>query len=368
MALDVWIYGPGFGESILLIWDAEGSSVKKPKRQAVFVDCYGGSGRDDHQTLRQWLKKGEPEVVLVAVTHPHLDHIKGAGVVMRAVEQANLKRAVWWGGQELRRTRVVYDQESMIRAAEAGKTATMTRDYLDMLIAIQDGSYAATASPRPVVDAAMQLSTAYSGQSADGPVRFHAVSPWVLPQTPYVEWVNAKVRGTASQGVANCTSMGFLIEYGDAQILLGGDVEKSNWEGLRNAQKEESYKLPPLRPCLVKVSHHSSCTGHSAGMWDAGRGFFGSADSGSEPPHCVITPWRRGPPSRHLPDQDVVAMIARAGCHVWTTASDPGAIGVDRSTRPIESFIHFTVDSVRNRAMPVEQKFCRHTTPAVPDR
>ena len=366
MLIDVWIYGPGFGESILLIWDADSSTSNKPRRQAAIIDCYGGRHHDDHQALRQWSKEGKPDVVFVAVTHPHLDHIRGAGVVMRAAAHANLKRAVWWGGHDLRRTRLVYDHASKVLAAKSGTTEQMTTDYLDTLLAIQDGVFPATDGP-PSVDSAMESSVAYSGHSAAGRITFCAISPWVVPQIPYTQWLDDKARGTTSERVANCTSLGFLIECGHAQILLGGDVEKDNWDALRGARvtEDRKYKLPTLKPCLIKVSHHGSSTGYTLGMWDQYLGFFGSLDGGGERPHCVITPWRLGPRDRHLPDPRITDKIAKAGCHVWTTASDPIASGIDRSTHLSESYIHFTVDSAQNRASMVDQRFCAHKTPAV---
>jgi hypothetical protein len=60
----------------------------------------------------------------------------------------------------------------------------------------------------------------------------------------------------------NLISGGLLIEYGDARIVLGGDIEEDAWQ-------DNLAQLPSLRSQLVKVSHHGSKTGYCDGLWSA---------------------------------------------------------------------------------------------------
>jgi hypothetical protein len=62
----------------------------------------------------------------------------------------------------------------------------------------------------------------------------------------------------------NLISGGLLIEYGQARILLGGDIEVEAWkETLRDPLFKDR-----MHSQLVKVSHHGSETGYCPGLWE----------------------------------------------------------------------------------------------------
>jgi hypothetical protein len=373
MPLDVWIFGPGFGESILLMWDVKNQGYGTVRR-AAFLDCYGGSNYALHPGLCQWRDAGCPSVALVCITHPHLDHILHASVMMAAAG-CLADKAIWWGGQDLRRTRAFFGQMSQdlaLKGKELGKTSEATWRFLNDLDSLKKGIHGCRpAGPKPDVLSAMGTDPVHSEQATDGLVQFHAISPWLGPQTEYTKWIDSQVLTTPTgktevrpnKGVANCTSLGFLIRYGEAQVLLGGDMEAENWSSFDNARTNgvDKTTIFPLNPCLIKVSHHGSFTGGIDGMWKPGCGFFGSLERGHAAPHCVITPWRMGDRRWHLPNPKVVEKIAQAGCHVWETASTLNVGLIDRSTRPIQSFVHFLVDPDRNEGRMVEEHLCRYT-------
>ena len=307
-------------------------------------------------------QEGQPEVVLAAITHPHLDHVNGAGTMLRKIlQERKLKKVLWWGGHTLRRTRKVYlHAKKYAQGVEPRGAAQMTTDFLDELVGFQDARTVGTIAPE--IDEGYELSLAYSGETSDGPIKFHVISPWEGPQTEYTQWVDAKVRAEPRKGVANATSMGFLIEYGSAQILLGGDAENPNWDECWKAlttDEEHKNKLPPLVPCLIKVSHHGSKTGCIPGMWESG--FFRSIEKGGPPPVCVITPWRNG--GHRLPKPDMIEKISEAGCHVWETAALGETSGIDDATNPLSSFIHLRVDATTNKANLENHRFCQYTPP-----
>jgi len=376
MALDVWIYGSGFGESILLMWDGIGEKGDT-ERYAGFIDCYGGRDYESHPALCQWLSDGCPRVALACITHPHLDHIRYASVMMAAAG-CTADKVVWWGGHDLRYLRAFYAQmreDLALTEHELGLTAEMTWGFLNDLDALGKGIHKCIPmGPKASVTTAMGTDPVLSTKTADGVLRFYAVSPWLGPLTTYTKWVNSQVYTVPTgrtevrpnRGVANCASLGFLIQYGNAQVLLGGDMEADNWAQFHTVwpSKEESAALPRVNPCLIKVSHHGSATGTIDGMWRPRSGFFSSLERcGGQEPHCVITPWQMGDSRWHLPDRAVVDMISQAGCHVWETASFPSTNPIDRSTRPVGSFIHFVINPERNEVAQVSYHSCRHTDP-----
>ena len=292
---------------------------------------------------------------------------------------------VWWGGQTLRRIRALYGQMSedmIVQEQELGITSAMTWGFLNDVDALEKGKHKCRPSgTKAEVRSPMEYDLVYSGQTANGPLEFYAISPWLGPQTAYTRWIDSQIciasggetEVRPSKGLANCTSLGFLIKYGKAQVLLGGDIEADNWTCLRGARPKENQKdmLPQFDPCLIKVSHHGSPTGEIDGMWKPNSGFFSSLPgTDRNPPHCVITPWRLGDPRWYLPKQDraVLERIAAAGCHVWETASKSDTSPIDLSTRLTESYIHFVVDPKHNEARVIDEHFCRHTLPKIASR
>jgi hypothetical protein len=138
-------------------------------------------------------------------------------------------------------------------------------------------------------------------------VEFTCLSPWEEPLLEFIEMINVGI--DARKAVAhihskcNLVSGGFLVRYGKAQVLLGGDMEASNWRALR-----DSSAFIDINPCVVKVSHHGSRTSCTDGMWGA-NGFLGR-----HKPMAVITPW-----NKTLPDWDVIEEIRSSCGHVYLT-------------------------------------------------
>jgi len=110
-------------------------------------------------------------------------------------------------------------------------------------------------------------------RSREKSLRVRAVGPWLDAANKFERHVtNSIQRGgriAYQHRDANQVSSAVLIEYGEAQIVLGGDMEDINWHAL-TAQSER----PSFQPSLVKVSHHASTNGRIDGMWPRTGGFF----------------------------------------------------------------------------------------------
>ena len=374
MPLDVWIYGSGFGESILLIWD----TPDKNERHAAFIDAYGGSTWESHPALRQWKAEGCPPIDCMAITHPHLDHIRNASVVLD--EACPSARALlWWGGHGLQTQerflgRLI--QHHKIQDSEPRRAAHHTYLLVGDLNRLNRGRHIRRPDGTiPQILEPKEIDQCHECQTDVGPMRIHSISPWLIPQKRYTDWLNEQiVRDKNGQtiirpsekGVANSISLGFLIEYGEARVFLGGDMEKDNWGDFN--QERVSRKcadaLKQMHPCLIKVSHHGSNTGVIPGMWEKDQGFFGwRGNTEEQRPHCVVTPWRAG--NRKLPDETVLQKIAQSGCHVWQTGHWPEGHGIDKGTRPVASHVHFRVDGKQNHARKMKDVFCHHLEPSL---
>ncbi|HEY0548406.1 MAG TPA: hypothetical protein VGF13_02325 [Verrucomicrobiae bacterium] len=376
MGLDVWIYGPGYGESILMAWDALPNKEGTARRTA-FIDCHGGIDFDEHPAIVQWGKMGCPDVAWVAITHPHMDHIRNASTMM-AVAGCNAETLLWWGGVTMERLEAFYSklgEDVALREERLGRLAVMTSRFIKDLNQLQRRRHGhRTEAHPPMILAPSEIIDAVcEEETPDGRLTISTISPWLEPQKVYTGWVDEQIQRDRDghpiifpkRGAFNSTSLGMVVQHGNAQVLLGGDMEENNWDNLHRArtsahpENRHRGKLTTFKPCLIKVSHHGSETGHIPEMWGPGTGFFGSLKTGSKPPICIITPWRNA--GRRLPDKDLVTRIAKAGCEVWETATKDEATAVDDTTTLPDSFIHLRVNAETNEAKMIEQRFCRRT-------
>lgn len=320
MTMDIYISGPGFGESIILIWEEAG--IKK----AAIIDCYAPG---PHGTLFiKWIKEelNIDHLAFIVATHPHTDHITNMHKLMQAYH-GKMDWFWWWGGlsesqyifyfKKLARTLKSEIEDLNLRANTVAEILLERKRQFDQC-------------QKPLKDEASQICRIYSDQS--GMLNVKSISPWPDQLTRFTEKVMDGV--TAGNVVSdtfseiNRSCIALVIEYGRSQIVLCSDMEKGNWDELRN-----SKMCPSFMPCVVKVSHHGSRTGKVPGMWST-DGFFVNK---KYPTIAVVTPWRG-----RLPEQKVINEICRAGCKVYITGQP--CLGRHGNIRPWNSYIHLQVD------------------------
>ena len=161
---------------------------------------------------------------------------------------------------------------------------------------------------------------------ADCPLlEVYGIGPWEVPRAKYAKAMSeAHLTRRDLQSKINQASLGFTVNYGGAQVLLGGDMESLNWNSLRKQWaeqrkewKENNKRFPELKPNLVKVSHHGSETSCLPRMW----GKNGFLVPKGRPPVAVVTPWNRASEDKRLPNSQVIKKIRRSGVRVFVTSS-----------------------------------------------
>lgn len=325
MSLDVFIYGPGFGEAIILRWEDKATTC------GALVD---GLGTDDGRWLEQRLRTlGISKLKFLVATHAHLDHIENLAKAMGLLDWP-VEYFWWWGGLGQQAFVEYYNRLAHQKGpGELRGTAAAVRDLL------QDSRIAEIERQRPrVMDVGCDTSLYQQATASGARLYVRSLSPCAGPLLRYARQVCSAInRGGRIENRhedANLASISLLIEYGDAQIILGGDVEDANWLEMR-----QRGDCPTLRPSLVKVSHHGSRTGRIGGMWTP-RGFF---DRRAPSSLAVVTPWRpmfeRGTRT-YLPDAVTIQEICNAGFTTYVTGErDPEDLG-----RKIDSFVHVQVE------------------------
>lgn len=308
MSLRVWIGGPRFGESIVISWsDAEGRTV------AAVIDS--------HAQLAEWRLKdlGFPAVRFVAATHPHYDHIENLAEVMIGERPDKVH---WWGDDSVTHEKLCHRLIDKLVHPDS-TAANHCRAFFSAAKLSGHARLAMTEPGDLMYDTTDQTGTKLS---------IWALGPWPESRHAYLKSFHGQFPGTGvkrASVAANRTSLGLLVTYGDAQAVLGGDMEKPNWEALKQGwgivqqrATANGRPVPPdIAPALVKVSHHGSNTGHTEGMWPEGQGWFGNGAK----PWCVVTPWcfpaAGENVSRTLPDKDTLNMLHASGCKVMLTGT-----------------------------------------------
>lgn len=240
----------------------------------------------------------------------------------------------WWGGLGQQTFIEYYERLAIAQAHELGDTARAVSDLLELSAASR------VRANRPRIWDVRGIMNIYPrGSRSHSPLKVSTLSPWGRPILSYTRQVAAGIerggRVRYAHHEANLASIGLLVEYGEAQAILGGDMEERNWKVLSKCKD-----CPPLRPSVVKVSHHGSRNGTIWGMWQP-SGFFGQRGKSSI---AVITPWRPRwalETRRTLPDgEGVINEIRNAGFTVYLT----GQPRCQRVAAEPDSVVHVRVE------------------------
>jgi len=314
-----------------------------PVTVAGVIDNWGQAAQNRIASLR---RGPEPvEVRFVVATHPHQDHVENLWEILELAHGTNgLAQTLWWGGIDARLQEEYCEALYRELQGDLRKTAREVLDFISRALFCSgedDPVYIkGPAPPRPFLKSTLGGKLVFQTKDVEGKLlRIWSVGPWAGPQTGYRDDFNRLFvrRGgqwcvtSGSRVRANRTSIALLVEYGESQVLLGGDMERESWLELeqqwprvqRDAIKKREPVPPPLKPCLIKVSHHGSETADAPGMWPGElKGFYG----GGVPAWCVVTPWRtarknpaQGKLDRFLPKANLIAAMCGTGCRVVET-------------------------------------------------
>lgn len=302
MSLEVHIYGPGFGETIFLRWPKAGGGW-----HGALVDAHCPRGGE---WLAGKLRELElTELEFVVATHPHLDHIRNFAAGLHRSE-VSVAQGFYWPGLSASYALIFFGRLADQNPEAHLETAKMIRQWFGYW-----GPPFKKDRPAPRdLGGASDFPVVYSTTADGSPLRVKAIGPWLEGINRFVKNVSTSIgrRGKIDyeHREANAVSIALLIEYGDAQIVLGGDMEEVNWEAL-----QREFHRPKFQPSLVKVSHHGSPNGRINGMWPSGIGFF---DGKGEKPIAVVTPWHQA--GGKLPNGNAVLNEIRgAGFTVYVT-------------------------------------------------
>lgn len=309
--IEVHVFGAKIGEGI---------AVKLPGEVWGVVDNYTPTlDRPESNPVVRFLKeRGITRLSFLCLTHPHDDHYRGMSYLLEAYQPDR----VWLFGSSTHKHLYSKVAEVLKAAAESKNVDAGDSENADELVRILDRIQAdwADAKRSPRLDVRrLQLEMPLLELNSTPPVRITALG---ASGGRALEYEGTLVKCFTSDGQClvdelprvnhNMISGGLLIEYGQARIVLGGDIDTQAWqETMRTIPSER------LNSSLVKASHHGSATGYCAGLWQQfspGRAAI-----------AVITPYSK----QGLPSAEGLEHISDHARSTLTTSVRAAALATD---------------------------------------
>ncbi len=312
--LDVVVFGPGVGESILL---------HLGENDWFVIDSCKFPGEKTPAALKYLSSIGvDPSVSVkrILATHWHDDHIKGLGDIVRECPNARFAMSGALAGEQF--FQLVLEVEASNRLVSGSSSATEFADILeelrrrgqriaypdfyaqDAMVLFKDGGYGKTAFVQ-------------------------AVSPSSATVTHAMADVASKIMTTGGvrrfrHPAPNDLSVAVHVRVGGLSLLLGSDLENTDDAAFGWKAVLVSPSLPFGKSQVFKVAHHGSSNADHNDVWATLLG----AD-----PVSVVTPFSRL--AQPLPSESDIERIKRCTrnllCTTWPpSVKPPKRRGVDK--------------------------------------
>lgn len=297
--IEVSIFGPGRGESIL---------IHVGNRRWITIDsCI--NHRDGSSPALEYLQRLGVDVaegiLLVIATHAHDDHTAGLSRIYQAAESARLVTSAAFTSSEFFAS-VVADED-----IEAQLNQSVRSEFRAVL---DEARQRAGRAERPIVRATEQkvLLKATTAWPEGPPLRVLALSP---SETAIDRAHVAVATGAArvderrrlSAPDPNEYSVAVWIEVGEVALLFGGDLligpAGCGWMAIAGSHEPEN------RASIFKVPHHGSKNAHLEETWN---------DLVTEDVIALLTPFRMG--ARSIPTDSDVDRITDQASQTFITA------------------------------------------------
>lgn len=297
--LGLHVLGGGVGESIVLELPQGGWGV---------IDCYASTMRDPATNLTcQFLHSRHVQSLeFLALSHPHADHYRGLLDLLDAFPVRRFWRFGGLSSQELPRLiRGLRQDARERRNTRQGSEARYLQDVLERVAALRrNRSLQVTA----MQDVKPLYPTPHGQSPPSGVAQVFSLGPQTGSVETYQEQLSRcfdredRLLPNLPGLNQNMISAALRVVYGGTTLILGGDVERQGWEEIVAAVAPDW-----LAAQAVKVSHHGSPTGYSAGLW--------ALFCAHGQPTAVITPYHRF----RLPTRETYDHIRQYTPHVATT-------------------------------------------------
>ncbi len=272
--LGVHVFGPGWGESILL--EIPCSREGENKRWAI-IDCFRTREKKSYVPPLGYLhKRGVRSLAFACRTHAHEDHCRGFSEVIKGI---NIDR--WWenAGFSDRLCAGYYRLSFFNTGARDHRARNLYEELLRQRVLLRPHRHGMDSSR-------FRKLTGYhraiwcSTSDADGlQVVVSALAPHSATVSDYetalaqaLERLDAEEEGSLEPinvllgRRQNDLSVVLLATFGETRLILGGDASKEAWDEILK-DGDRIADNAPLACNLLKVSHHGSGSSYSEQAW-----------------------------------------------------------------------------------------------------
>lgn len=348
--IEISLFGPGFGESLLLhlgldCWVVIDSCLSSDTDEPAPIRYLKSIGVDPAQSIR-----------LVLATHWHDDHIRGISDIFAIAQNAKFLCSAALRSSEF--SELVEFSKSLM-TEESGATEFSRV----MKILVGRGGRSRRASIGPEFVLAGQILDRRNSQL---PYEIHALSPSSASLNLAFNEISNQVneirtripgsRGTKKRIVAqgpNHVAVVLWLKIGDTAVLLGSDLEETanlntGWTVIVDSSVRPSGKAE-----VFKVPHHGSSTSHQPRVWQ---------EMVETQPLVVLTPFLNG---RILkPSASEVQQILSYTPHAYIT-SPVKQRQTKWASKTVEKTIKDTVIDIREVPRTMGQVRLRKKHPSV---
>ncbi|MEN8180192.1 MAG: MBL fold metallo-hydrolase [Pseudomonadota bacterium] len=287
--LEVSLFGPGFGESILIHLGAN---------SWIIVDsCI--TGTSDLPAPIAYLRSigvdPSSSVKVIVATHWHDDHIRGLSTIVDHCHEAEFCCSMALSRQEFISNATKFEVNNTIVGGSGAREIVKVLNSLN------------GKSPKRAIAGMLLKSFPGSDLGHNCNAELWALSPSDKQIDQFLSDIGSlspsvkQTRFRLSSEKQNNGSLVLWLNVGDIKILLGGDLEETTdqdtgWTVVLSSEGREGN-----RANIFKIPHHGSITGYSSDVWE---------HMVCESPIAILTPFNRG--SKKLPDKDDAKRIL---CH-----------------------------------------------------
>ena len=255
--LCVHLFGDHQGESIVL---------EMPDGQWGVLDCFSPTSNPEFNPIAGFLRSNAVKrLEFVCMTHPHRDHYRGMSRLLTEFEVAEFWRPSVLFGQELSRIidlateRALRDPTNEAEADALELVEIFTR--ISQMRIPRSGALpirpAVANTPLLLVKPHFKITAlSPSGRQID---KYHTKLRGSFDH-------NGKVKNQLPAMMHNLISLAVLVEFGNARLLFGADLEKEGWMDVLGDSLSPLNDGKPTH--FVKVSHHGSDNGYCDRLWE----------------------------------------------------------------------------------------------------
>ena len=303
--LQICVFGPGYGESILLHipfvgWGIiDSCEVKINKKPVVLPLQYFLEAVEDNEF---------PELSFVILTHPHEDHYKGLDKTI-ATYPGTIKRICRYNGVGIRELKEYLISQKLVHNEQLPGLIDV---FKASDIAKKNGAQERFLSELTDVFAYNDIDIEGFGKTN---IALKALSPSAGSAKKYTEMLYktfpkiGEPLKFANDSAHNLISVCLLLMIGDLQVLFSSDVEDHPSEEIGWKCIVKNNDCPNLWTNLVKVAHHGSISGFNDSVWKAHKSRF--------KPLSIVTPFVKG--NNYMPGSEDLDRYKKVSSNVGVT-------------------------------------------------